>query len=86
MDAGLWGNYKMDYFRAREKHNSVNKAEAEGKIADSMEVRIALIENGIITLTQGGGKVNNLLHAQRLLVPYRSISCGDCICGGGIRD
>jgi hypothetical protein len=31
------------FWRATEKRNAVNKAEAEGKIADSMEVREALV-------------------------------------------
>lgn len=45
----------MDYFRAREKRDAVNKAEAEGKIADSMEVRgelIAKMERGELTLVE----------------------------------
>ena len=45
----------MDYFRAREKRDAVNKAEAEGKIADSLEVRgelIAKMKRGEMTLEQ----------------------------------
>lgn len=43
----------MDYFRHKAKADAVKIAEAEGKVADSMEVRLALIERvhaGEITL------------------------------------
>ena len=46
----------MDNFeRLRRKHKAVNAAEASGQIADSLEVRIALIERvkrGEITVEQ----------------------------------
>lgn len=45
----------MDYFRRMEKRDAMKKAEAEGKIADSMEVRrelIAKMERGEMTLEE----------------------------------
>jgi hypothetical protein len=43
------------YWRAAEKRNALNQAEAGGQVADSMEVRKALMErvhSGEITLEQ----------------------------------
>lgn len=34
----------MDYFRAAEKRAAVRQAEAAGEVADSLDVRLALIE------------------------------------------
>jgi len=44
------------YTAAREKRRAVNEAEARGQIADSMEVRLAImarVHSGEITLAQG---------------------------------
>lgn len=45
----------MDYFEAKRRNGLVKSAEADGQIADSMEVRVALIERmkkGELTLDQ----------------------------------
>jgi hypothetical protein len=45
----------MDQFRARQKNGAVKAAEADGKVADSMDYRLALMERvhkGEITLEQ----------------------------------
>ena len=45
----------MDYFRAKDKNDAVRKSEADGKVADSLDVRVALIErmkSGELTLEQ----------------------------------
>ena len=45
----------MDYWKARERHDIQKQAEAEGRVADSMEVRTALmgrVHSGEITLQE----------------------------------
>jgi len=45
----------MDFWQASEKRQAVNKAEAAGEIADSMEVRAALVaklDSGEMTLDE----------------------------------
>lgn len=43
----------VDYLEIRERRNAQNEAEAQGRVADSMEVRLALmarVHSGEITL------------------------------------
>jgi hypothetical protein len=45
----------MDYFTGRRKRAAVNEAEASGRVADSMEVRLEMVKRmkaGEITLEQ----------------------------------
>ena len=53
----------MDPWRSREKHDAIKKAEAEGKVADSMEYRMALMERvhkGEITLEQAQAELKRV--------------------------
>jgi hypothetical protein len=53
----------MDPFRSMQKREAVKAAEAEGKVADSMEYRLALMERvhkGEITLEQAQSELKKV--------------------------
>jgi hypothetical protein len=53
----------MDPIRRIQKHDAVKSAEADGKVADSMEYRLALIERvhkGEITLEQAQSELKKI--------------------------
>ncbi len=53
----------MDYFEAVSRRQNVKAMEANGEIADSMEVRLAIvarIDSGDITLEQGQAELRRI--------------------------
>lgn len=53
----------MDYFEAIERRRHINDREAEGKVADNMEVRMAIVARihaGEITLEQGQAELRRI--------------------------
>ena len=58
----------MDVFRAREKRAAVKEAEARGEVADSMEVRLALmrrVDAGEISLAEAQAELRRIQNSAR---------------------